>query len=165
MTQSFDYMDSKVLTIHWKAIEQYFAGVLFVFRFSPVCYFGKFINIGLGAFRSERVTLSSLSLQVVEGGGQMDINFNLVSPAGAVLVNDEKKSDEVHTVEAVEPGIYSFCFDNSFSTLAQKTVYADLGIEYAEEDDWFKSLTETDVEESELQIESFRVCILVHLCP
>ena len=32
------------MTIHWKAIEQYFTVVLFVFHFNPVCKFGKFIR-------------------------------------------------------------------------------------------------------------------------
>ena len=37
------------MTIHWKALEQYFNVVLFVFQFYPVCNFlekfGKFITI------------------------------------------------------------------------------------------------------------------------
>ena len=43
------------MTIHWKAVEQYFTVVLFVFQFYPVCNFGGFINFGLGTVRSERV--------------------------------------------------------------------------------------------------------------
>ena len=43
------------MTIHWKAFEQYFTVVLFVFQFSLVCDFGKFINFGLNIVRSERV--------------------------------------------------------------------------------------------------------------
>ena len=40
---TFDSMDS--MTIHWKAAEQYFTVVMFVFQFS----------FGLGTLRSERV--------------------------------------------------------------------------------------------------------------
>ena len=40
---------------HWKAVEQYFTVVLFVFQFYPGCILGKFINFGLGTIRNERV--------------------------------------------------------------------------------------------------------------
>ena len=41
------------MTIHWKAVEQYFTVVLFGFQVSTVCNFEKFINFGLGTVRSE----------------------------------------------------------------------------------------------------------------
>ena len=58
-------MDS--VTIRCKAVEQYFTVVLFVFQFYPVCNFGKFIFLGLGAVRSERVNPLSpgLKLQIL----------------------------------------------------------------------------------------------------
>ena len=40
---------------HWKAVEQCLAVVLFGFQFYPFCNFGKFINCGLVAVRSEYV--------------------------------------------------------------------------------------------------------------
>ena len=43
------------MTIDWKAVDQYFTVVQFVFRFSPVCSFRKFDNFVLGAVRNERV--------------------------------------------------------------------------------------------------------------
>ena len=43
------------MTIHCKAVEQYFTVMLFGFQFYPFCNFGKFINFGLGTVRSERV--------------------------------------------------------------------------------------------------------------
>ena len=43
------------MTIHWKAAEQYFTVVLFVFQFYSVGNFGKFMNFGLGTIESERV--------------------------------------------------------------------------------------------------------------
>ena len=43
------------MTLHWKAVEQYFTVVLFVFQFYPASNFGKFISFGLGNVRSERV--------------------------------------------------------------------------------------------------------------
>ena len=46
------------MTIHWKAVEQYFTVILFVFQF---CNFGKFINFGLGTVRSERFSATQAS--------------------------------------------------------------------------------------------------------
>ena len=42
------------MTIHWKAVEQYFTVVLFVFQCYPLCSFDRFINFGLGTVRRER---------------------------------------------------------------------------------------------------------------
>ena len=44
------------MTIYWKAVEQYFSVVLFVFQF-PVCMFAKFIDIGLGTINNQRVKI------------------------------------------------------------------------------------------------------------
>ena len=38
---------------HWKAVEQYFTVVLFVFQYYLVCDFGTFINFGLETVWSE----------------------------------------------------------------------------------------------------------------
>ena len=43
------------MTIRWKAVEQYFVLVLFVFQFCPGSNFGKFINFGLGTVRSKKL--------------------------------------------------------------------------------------------------------------
>ena len=61
--QSILTFDAKLdsVTIRWKAVEQYFAVVLCVFQFYPVCNFGEFINFGLGTVRSERVKQSTRS--------------------------------------------------------------------------------------------------------
>ena len=37
-------MDRPLKCVHWKAVEQYFIVVLFVFQFYLVCNFGRFIN-------------------------------------------------------------------------------------------------------------------------
>ena len=52
------------MTIHWKAVEQYFTVVLFVFQFYPVCNFGKVISFGFGTVRSERVNFGSFGSQL-----------------------------------------------------------------------------------------------------
>ena len=55
--QSFITFDSmyraKSVTIHWKAVEQYFTAVLFIFY--PVCNFENFINVGPKTVKSEKV--------------------------------------------------------------------------------------------------------------
>lgn len=97
-----------------------------------------------------------IEYQVVEGGGEMDITLQVISPHGAVLVNDEKKTDEMHTVTTADTGIYTFCFDNSFSTLAEKVVYVDLGLEAYDEESWLQTLGDGDIQGTELKIESIR---------
>lgn len=108
---------------------------------------------------SDNKTLE-IEYQVIEGGGEMDINFRVVAPSRALLVDDTKKTDEVHSVQAAENGIYTFCFDNSFSVLAEKIVYVDLGLESDEVDSWLSSLQgDTDVETQEIQIDSIRTTL------
>lgn len=101
-----------------------------------------------------------LGFQVIEGGGEMDITFQVTSPRGLILVNDEKKTDEVHTVTTPHSGVHSFCFDNSFSTLAEKIVYVDLDLSNTDEESWVKTLGDSDLKDKDLQIDSIRVCIL-----
>ena len=52
------------MTIHSRAVEQYFTVVLFVFQFYPVCDFEKLISFGLGTVRSERVNRRMVSTEV-----------------------------------------------------------------------------------------------------
>jgi len=106
---------------------------------------------------SDNKTLE-IEYQVIEGGGEMDIIFQVISPGGALLVNDEKKTDEIHSVQAAENGIYSFCFDNSFSLLAEKIVYVDLGLENDEMDTWLSTL-QGDTEIQEIQVDSIRTTL------
>ena len=54
------------MRIHWKAVEQYFIVVLFVFQFYPVCNFGKFIIFGLGTVKSERVKLRCYTNEILQ---------------------------------------------------------------------------------------------------
>lgn len=99
--------------------------------------------------------------QVVEGGGEMDVTFQVISPSGALVVDDQKKTDDLHTVQVDEKGVYAFCFDNSFSTLAEKTVYADLGLESDDIDNWLSELEgDKSIEDQQLQVESLRVLLI-----
>lgn len=101
-----------------------------------------------------------MEYQVVEGGGELDITFQMISPSGALLVDDQKKTDDLHTVQADEKGVYAFCFDNSFSTLAEKTVFADLGLEHYDVDNWLSELDEdSSIEGQQLQVDSLRTTL------
>ena len=71
------------MTIHWKAVAQYFTVVLFVFQFSPVCYFEKNINFGFGTVRSERIKqqgapLSSKHIQLI-ATRRSNVTYNVSS--------------------------------------------------------------------------------------
>ncbi|XP_028408547.1 transmembrane emp24 domain-containing protein 5-like [Dendronephthya gigantea] len=68
-----------------------------------------------------------LEYQVIEGG-DLDINFEVFDPNGKRLLYEEKTSDDSHELVITTPGIYSFCLDNSFSSITSKLVYLDLGI-------------------------------------
>ena len=52
------------MIVRWKAVEQYFTVVLFVFQFHPVCNLGKFISFGLGTVSSERVKVAAIGLLI-----------------------------------------------------------------------------------------------------
>ena len=39
----------------WKAVEQYFTVKFLIFLFYSVCNVGRFLNLGLGTVRSERI--------------------------------------------------------------------------------------------------------------
>ncbi|KPJ04722.1 PREDICTED: transmembrane emp24 domain-containing protein 5-like [Papilio xuthus] len=61
--------------------------------------------------------------------GELDISFQLADPVGRVIVADYKKPENAHRHTSYLEGDYRFCFDNSFSTFSQKTVFFDLMIE------------------------------------
>ena len=51
-------MEPGNVTIHWKAVEQYFIVVLLGFQFYPVCNFEKFVNFGLKGGKGRHVLWS-----------------------------------------------------------------------------------------------------------
>ena len=54
---TFDSIDIMSVTIHWKAVDQFFTMMLCVFQFHPVCNFEKFLNFGLGTVRVKGLIL------------------------------------------------------------------------------------------------------------
>lgn len=80
-----------------------------------------------------------IEYQVIDAShGELDISFQLTDPVGRVIVADYKKPENSHQHKVVLAGDYRFCFDNSFSTISQKTVFFDLLInnEDSEVDDY-----------------------------
>ena len=97
------------------------------------------------------------SWQVIEGGSELDIDFSVKDPLGTHIVQEFRKTDEVHSVSTTVSGIYEFCFDNSFSTIASKTVFADLGFYEYSDDEWMTATTADDFE-GDIQIAVMKVC-------
>ena len=74
-------------------------------------------------------------------------------------------SDDSHELQITTPGVYSFCIDNSFSSLTSKMVYLDLGI-MREEEDFSKDATIETV--YNVYVSTFRLffqSLSIHLCP
>ena len=66
------------MTIHGKAVEQYFTVVLFVFQFYPVFNFGKFFSFGLGTVWSEWVKTHQ--------GGHFHVRNSRASPIARLVM-------------------------------------------------------------------------------
>ena len=54
------------MTFHWKAVEQYFTVMLFVFQFYPVCNFAKFIEFRLGTVKVPDFSITDFEYVVEE---------------------------------------------------------------------------------------------------
>ncbi|XP_068625959.1 transmembrane emp24 domain-containing protein 5-like isoform X1 [Battus philenor] len=67
--------------------------------------------------------------------GELDISFQLADPVGRIIVADYKKPENAHRHTSTLNGDYRFCFDNSFSTFSQKTVFFDLMVETEDSSD------------------------------
>ncbi|XP_063150587.1 transmembrane emp24 domain-containing protein 1 [Candoia aspera] len=75
-----------------------------------------------------------IEYQVIGGAG-LDVDFSLVSPSGALLVDEYRRSDGLHGIEPTEGGDYKLCFDNSFSTISEKLVFFELIFDSPQEDE------------------------------
>ncbi|CAH0599514.1 unnamed protein product [Chrysodeixis includens] len=77
-----------------------------------------------------------IEYQVIDSThGDLDISFQLLDPTGRTIVADYKKPENSHRHTAVQAGDYKFCFDNSFSTFSQKTVFFDMLIDNDEQEE------------------------------
>ena len=66
----------------------------------------------------------------------MDISVTFTSPSGQQLISDVQRQDGVHTVTAKEKGDHMICLDNSFSTMTDKLVFLDIGIDRDGDEEW-----------------------------
>ena len=89
-------------------------------------------------------------------GGELDINLEITGPNGEVVISEQRKSDNMHSINAPVEGVYKYCFDNSFSTVASKTVFADLGVD-TEDLEWKKHV-EQDKFDDDSNAEDLVVC-------
>jgi len=62
--------------------------------------------------------------------GNYDISMNVYDPWGKVLEETKRTASDSYTGSAEESGDYRICLDNTFSTMAAKTVslYIDVRI-------------------------------------
>jgi len=76
-----------------------------------------------------------IEYQVVDGG-DLDINFEIISPAGKVMISDRRQEDGLHNIQTEGGGDFQFCFDNSFSRMTNKVVFFEifLDIDYDDYD-------------------------------
>jgi p24 family protein gamma-2 len=69
--------------------------------------------------------LIGVKSQVISGG-ELDINLAIRDPNGAIMIQDQRKSDNLHRIEGRVSGEYQMCFDNSFSTFQNKLVFFEV---------------------------------------
>ncbi|XP_045456750.1 transmembrane emp24 domain-containing protein 5-like [Melitaea cinxia] len=105
--------------------------------FSVVFAFEKDITFTIQAGKMDcfyqKVSLNEMidvEYQVIDAShGELDISFQLTDPVGRMIVTDYKKPENGHRHKALLEGDYRFCFDNTFSTFSEKTVFFDLMME------------------------------------
>ncbi|EDV29572.1 uncharacterized protein TRIADDRAFT_19205 [Trichoplax adhaerens] len=61
--------------------------------------------------------------QVTGGGGELDVDFYIISPGKTIIVSETRRSEGYHEMKATESGDYEFCFSNAFSKISSKTLY------------------------------------------
>ncbi|KAK2702054.1 transmembrane emp24 domain-containing protein 1-like [Artemia franciscana] len=71
-----------------------------------------------------------IDYQVIDGGqGELDLDFQLISPSRRLIVSETRKKDGTHRQTMDETGDYKACFDNSFSIYSAKSVFFEILIE------------------------------------
>ncbi|XP_062979692.1 transmembrane emp24 domain-containing protein 1 [Elgaria multicarinata webbii] len=88
----------------------------------------------------------------VIGGAGLDVDFSLESPSGALLVDEYRRSDGVHTIEPTEGGAYKLCLDNTFSTISEKLVFFEIIFDSNPEEDDLNSWADVAEPEEMLDI-------------
>lgn len=78
--------------------------------------------------RVEHIPSKILFTFQVVYGGFLDIHASVRNPASDLLWKGEKLSDAAQTLNADVVGKYSFCFNNTMSTITLKTVKFDISV-------------------------------------
>jgi len=76
-----------------------------------------------------------IEYQVLEGG-DLDIDFMVISPKGVILVDEKRSEEGLHEITATDKGDYQICLSNLFSRVTEKTVFFEIFVEedYDDED-------------------------------
>ncbi|XP_063795942.1 transmembrane emp24 domain-containing protein 5 [Pseudophryne corroboree] len=95
-----------------------------------------------------------IEYQVLDGAG-LDIDFSLIAPNGEIVLAEERQSDGVHTIEAID-GDYQFCFDNTFSHISEKVIFFELILDHlsdeeSDQEDWKNFVIGTDLLDMKLE--------------
>jgi hypothetical protein len=75
----------------------------------------------------ETIRLSKQSIQV-QSGGSFDIDYMVMGPLAKIILTGEKERQGDFVFTATVPGEYSFCFDNSISTFADKVIDIEIAV-------------------------------------
>jgi len=65
----------------------------------------------------------------VQSGGSFDIDYMVMGPLAKIILTGEKERQGDFVFTATVPGEYSFCFDNSISTFADKVIDIEIAVE------------------------------------
>ncbi|KAM4722514.1 transmembrane emp24 domain-containing protein 5 [Rhinophrynus dorsalis] len=93
-----------------------------------------------------------LEYQVLDGAG-LDVDFYLIAPDGEILLSEERQSDGVHTIQAID-GDYQFCFDNTFSRMSEKVIFFEMILDHMNEnvnEDWKNYILGADILDMKLE--------------
>merc|ERR1712130_711691 len=74
-----------------------------------------------------------IEYQVLEGG-DLDIDFMVISPKGQILIDEKRSEEGLHEISTTDKGDYQICFNNMFSRMTDKTVFFEIFIEEDYED-------------------------------
>ena len=103
--------------------------LLLIFGILPLCY-GWEVVVDPGreeCFVQNGKNGDSIGIiyQVSEGGA-LDIDLRVQSPSGRLVKDDQRKTEGNINFLLSEPGLYTICFSNYFSTITAKTVNFDV---------------------------------------
>ncbi|XP_075038461.1 transmembrane emp24 domain-containing protein 5 [Mixophyes fleayi] len=95
-----------------------------------------------------------IEYQVLDGAS-LDIDFNIISPNGDIVLSEERQSDGVHTLQTIN-GDYQFCFDNTFSHISEKVIFFELILDHItgeenDQEDWKNYVIGTDLLDMKLE--------------